>query len=416
MKDVVLPQSHTNKLREKYVAVATIAQREEPLAPVWKQTLWFFRTQLRVALPIILQPGILAPLILTLVYGIAVTFLHQHGYGVDLPLWASSATTAMFTLLIFVITFHNQACEDRWWDGRGRWGALIGASIMLSQQAALWIPDERIAERLSRFVVIQSILLKCQLQSKPVALSDLEEVASEEEVEFFVQYPGWAFVHAIGIIRSCATEGLRSGGQLSSSMHRAINENIEKLLECGGRCITIKSTPFNAQQRGLMTLFTWVYLALFPWTVVPSCGLATPVIHLLVAKIFFGLEHAGYEIEMPFFDLPLGKYCTIIMDLCAIEFWAGREMRDTGLQETSAEDGPSTTRVKAGRLGSCFNSCTRGSIAQMPQQRYRHTRVRASTVIEGSKTLLGYIRSTDKDSIDEESRDVGSEPNAGNSC
>lgn len=136
--------------------------------------------------------------------------------------------------------------------------------------------------------------------------------------------PGSRPHYALGVIKMCLTKALERATGAKDLIPQGLTD-AEKLNDCLGQCDLIKSTPFNTSLKGMMTLFTWVHLALFPLTVVADIEWLTPVVSLLVAWMYLGLQWAGSHIEIPFFDLDLDQYCANVADMCVIEFWTIRD-------------------------------------------------------------------------------------------
>jgi putative membrane protein len=85
-------------------------------------------------------------------------------------------------------------------------------------------------------------------------------------------------------------------------------------------CERIRGTPIPFSYTLLLHRTALLYCVLLPFGLVDAIGDLTPLVTLLVAYTFFGLDALGDEIEEPFgtsdHDLPLEALCrTIEIDL-----------------------------------------------------------------------------------------------------
>ena len=93
----------------------------------------------------------------------------------------------------------------------------------------------------------------------------------------------------------------------------------ESLTECTGvqgACERIKSTPIPFSYTALMHRIVLLYCVGLPFGIVSQIHLMTPVVVMIVAYAFYGLDAVGTEIENPFDqdanDLPLSALSRMI--------------------------------------------------------------------------------------------------------
>jgi putative membrane protein len=89
-----------------------------------------------------------------------------------------------------------------------------------------------------------------------------------------------------------------------------LEASLTSFTDIQGACERIKTTPIPFSYTTLIHRITAVYCYALPFGVVDTVGIYTPVVVVLVAYAFFGLDVVGDEIEMPFGtdpnDLALG--------------------------------------------------------------------------------------------------------------
>ena len=69
-------------------------------------------------------------------------------------------------------------------------------------------------------------------------------------------------------------------------------------------CERLRSTPTPFAYALLLHRTAWLFCLLVPFGLVSSLGLATPVVTVILAYAFFGLDALGQELEEPFGRTP----------------------------------------------------------------------------------------------------------------
>jgi len=285
-----------------------------------------------------------------------VNFVYEN-YSIQPADWCSAVSGGIAVLLVFMLTFHNKECESRWWEARCLWGTQIYASLNLTQMAAAWIPDNNVADRCVRHIIVFSLLTKQMLRNQDIVNEELDLMLGPKELEYLKTFDAWKPYRCLDVMRACMTRGLAGKGgsldHLTMIQFQAMNEEVSNLAKCIGGCIRVKGTPFPKQQEGMMVTFTWVYFFAFPWTAVVTCGAFTPVVTTFVAWLFLGLEWAGYQIQMPFFDLNLDLFCSVVQHQCT-ELYLSIRARKSGDEDwdfsESDDDNDEFTMVADARM------------------------------------------------------------------
>jgi predicted membrane chloride channel (bestrophin family) len=80
------------------------------------------------------------PLAVLFVWDVTVTITYYW-----LPFTAPSLPLTLFgSALALVLGFRSNSAYQRWWEGRGLWGAMINASRSLARQARNFLPEEAV--------------------------------------------------------------------------------------------------------------------------------------------------------------------------------------------------------------------------------------------------------------------------------
>lgn len=226
---------------------------------------------------------IIAPrLAVILAISLAVVALHHHS-----PQYFVAINPAPFTLLglglsIF-IGFRNNACYDRWWEGRKLWGALVAESRVLLRHLVTLLPDdEKLRRRAAQRVTAFAQALRDQLREAP----DRPTRRSR---------PG-------AILQDQAEElaGLRNSGQLSDILYTMLAGKLDAMTAVQTGCERLRTTPMPFAYALMLHRSVWLFCILLPFGIVDTLGLATPLLTLVLAYAFLGLDALGEELEEPF--------------------------------------------------------------------------------------------------------------------
>ncbi|HRI09383.1 MAG TPA: bestrophin family ion channel [Nannocystaceae bacterium] len=256
-------------------------------------------------------------LLVTAVLAVAVTELYHFGY-VDLNLTVTPFTLIGLALSIF-LGFRNNTSYDRFWEGRKLWGQLVNTSRSLARQVLTLVgphatdgpaaaPAELAAahrELIYRIIAfVHALRLHLRDEWTPEALAHLLPAADLAALEGERNRP-YAVLQGLG-------DALRRRWDADwvSPFHIPVLEaSLCGLADIQGGCERIKSTPIPHSYTVLIHRIVAIYCITLPFGLVQTIGQLTPVVVVMVAYAFYGLDAVGDEIENPFGldpnDLPL---------------------------------------------------------------------------------------------------------------
>lgn len=234
--------------------------------------------------------------------GAAVVAAERHWPGLipELPL----ASFALFGLALSIfLGFRNNACYDRWWEGRKQWGRLIIEMRGLAREAtALLGPRPVLLRRAIGF----THALCARLRGRDEMAAATPWLPAEEAAAL-----GRAPNIPDAILRAMNLElaALRREGLLSDMLYTGLEERLHGLSEVQAGCERIRSTPLPFAYTLLLHRTAFLFCLLVPFGLAGTIGLATPLAAVLLAYAFFGLDALGDQLEEPFGmepnDLPL---------------------------------------------------------------------------------------------------------------
>lgn len=219
--------------------------------------------------------------------------------------------------------FRNNTSYDRFWEGRKLWGRLVNVSRSFARQVYTMVGTEdtpadelrgfrrELVERHIAFVHA----LRVHLRTEAVEPADdvVRVLGSEAWTEVRGESnPPNAILHGTG-----ERIGAAHRRAWIDAMHvPALDASLTEMATVQGACERIRNTPIPASYTVLIHRIVLLYCLGLPFGIVAKVGLLTPLVVLIVAYAFYGLDAVGNEIENPFGvdanDLPLRALSTMI--------------------------------------------------------------------------------------------------------
>ncbi len=226
------------------------------------------------------------------------------------PFAAGGLAVAPFTLLGLVLSiflsFRNNACHERWWEGRKLWGHLLIEARSFARLAGALLPgDAALRRRVSRPLIGFTHALAAHLRGREEIAAAAPWLESDQLAAFDR--------HNVpdGLLALVAAElaaPLRDG-KLDPYLYGRFETHLHALASVQGACERIAGTPLPFAYTLLLHRCVWLFCVLLPFGLAGALGWATPVVSMLLAYAFFGLDQVGEELEEPFGlepnDLPL---------------------------------------------------------------------------------------------------------------
>jgi putative membrane protein len=224
-----------------------------------------------------------------------------------------SAGSLMNTLLLgLLLSFRNQAAYARWWEARGLWGRLTNDCRNLAAKFAAFVPAEVLARsNVAAILVGFPRALSRHLRNEIFRLDELPgfendgadppHIPLDLAQRLFTRMSGW-----------------KREGHIDQSVLWILDEHARGLLDVCGGCEKIRNTPMSPSYRVLLRAGLFLNVLAAPWLIVPTDGLPSLPVVLLVCFFLFGLELIDSVVEEPFGrqrdDLDLDHYCRTIRE------------------------------------------------------------------------------------------------------
>jgi putative membrane protein len=229
------------------------------------------------------------------------TISHEHGY-LETPLTLQALTLTGLALGIF-LGFRNNTAYDRFWEGRRIWGAITNVSRTFTRDTLTalardedGLPSEvqrRQAHRLLAFVHALRAALRDQTD-----IEALRPYLSDGDRQALTGHQN--VPNAILLLLSDEHRRLRAAGQLSEFWSVQLANHLASLTDAQGGCERIQTTPIPHSYSILIHSIVALYVFALPFGLVVDLHYFTPIMVLMVAYTFLGLDAVGDELEDPF--------------------------------------------------------------------------------------------------------------------
>ena len=229
------------------------------------------------------------------------------------PDFFAKVSATPFTLLglslsIFM-SFRNNACYDRWYEGRKAWGDIITETRSMIRETQV-IKDEATRSSILRDLCGFAHGLNATLRRENVQQSAapwLSRVPAEGGANFCDK-----ILREVGRQCSQASET----GQLNEWRYTLLANHLSVLSRALTTCDRIKTTPLPFPYTLLLHRTIYLFCILLPFAMAESLGWMTPLFMAIVSYTFFGLDAISDELEDPFGhdenDLPLDALVRVI--------------------------------------------------------------------------------------------------------
>ena len=221
---------------------------------------------------------------------------------------ATPFTLLGISLSIFM-SFRNNACYSRWWEGRQAWGEVI-TEVRSFTRASLFISDATLREMLLRELCGFTHALAAKLRHE----------SEFPAAQIWLSQDAQKYGHNVseGILRHISSHyfALSQSHQITGWHYMVLEERLQHLAQAQATCERIKSTPLPFPYTLLFHRTIYIFCLLLPFAMAEPLGWLAPIFTTIVSYTFLGLDALGDELEDPFGheenDLPIDAMVRII--------------------------------------------------------------------------------------------------------
>lgn len=221
------------------------------------------------------------------------------------PAYFSGVSATPFTLLglslsIFM-SFRNNACYDRWYEGRKLWGELVMDMRSMVRETQV-IKDPAARETILRNLCGFAHALNARLRGE----DEREEARLWLSVVPGPSTPNVSERILRDIGKHCSE--LADAGEINEWRYTLMENRLVNLTRTLTSCDRIKTTPLPFPYTLLLHRTIYLFCILLPFAMAEPLGWLTPAFTAIVSYTFFGLDSIGDQLEDPFgrdeHDLP----------------------------------------------------------------------------------------------------------------
>jgi ion channel-forming bestrophin family protein len=220
----------------------------------------------------------------------------------------SAIPFTLIGLALSVFTsFRNNACYERWWEGRKLWGGIVIAARSFARQAStLDEPDRRLLLRgLCAFT--DGLAARLRGDDEVMAITRWSDAPVADMLN-----PTDGVLYHMGA--RCLV--LMQEGRIGAIHHSLLEGQIMALSQAQAGCERIAQTPIPFSYSLLLHRTAYLFCLALPFALAGSLGWWTLLPVLLISYTFFGLDALGDQLEDPFGlepnDLPLNALCSMV--------------------------------------------------------------------------------------------------------
>ena len=234
---------------------------------------------------------------------------HYHWFSIPAP--PLVGFTIFGVVLSIFLGFRNNACYERWWEGRKLWGRLVATERHLIRDSRVLDTDRR------RHLLKRSILFTCLLRDRlryQTAHADLFLEYGEGGADIYQNHPNPPqFV--LEQMQRDLIAALRQE-QIGEVVYVSLTRHIEALGEIQAGCDRIASTPLPFAYSVLLHRAIYSFCIMLPFGIESVLGLWTPLMVAWLVYMFLGLDALSSQLGDPFGlqenNLPLDSLVRVI--------------------------------------------------------------------------------------------------------
>lgn len=257
--------------------------------------------QMLIARPGSVLPKIWQPLVILSLWSVAVVISHHESRRL-LPGHSPGPYMLLGTALSIFLSFRNNACYDRWWEGRRQWGHLVFSVRNFARQTLILEPVAP-GERKRLLVLVTAFCYALVAHLRPSfgweTAGQWLSPAEQNLIGNAANRPD-AIIQMIGQFLA----DLKVAGRISDISFQLLDHSVQQFVAVQGGCERIRATPVPFSYNQLLRQTTFILLLGLPFGFVDILGPLDILAELFIGYVFLGLDVLGDELEEPFGDQP----------------------------------------------------------------------------------------------------------------
>lgn len=232
----------------------------------------------------------------------AVLSVVAHYDLIDVPTPPLLGFTLFGVILSMFLVFRNNACYDRWWEGRKQWGRLIATQRNLICDSLILQPETR------------KVLLQQTRQFAYMMHDRLRGSQDFPQPEYYSQH-----VNPPQLLLQEMQQQLIDAfnrQEIGDIVYRELTQHIHTLSSMQTACDRLINTPLPFSYSVLLHRAIYSFCFMLPFGFEAILGLWTPLMVGWLVYLFLGMDALSTQLENPFGtddnDLPLDSIVRLI--------------------------------------------------------------------------------------------------------
>jgi ion channel-forming bestrophin family protein len=247
-------------------------------------------------------PKIIPQLLLVAGLSALVVLLHHMFPGV-VPSFSGAPIAIMGVTISIFLGFRNNACYDRWWEGRKWWGQMLVTTRSVARQTVFL--DARgqgeARRRILCLIIAFGFAMVRYLRPQAASNAGLERLTPEDVITLQTSRNAPDL-----LLRKVSEEFSKLGqqGHITDVEFAMLDRSLTELAGVQGACERIRNTPVPFAYTLLLHRTAHIFCFILPFGFDDVLGWFTPLASAIMAYTFFGLDALGDELEEPFGNQP----------------------------------------------------------------------------------------------------------------
>lgn len=247
-------------------------------------------------------PNIMPQLLVVAALSSLVVWGHHTFPGI-VPSFIGAPVAIMGVSISLFLGFRNNACYDRWWEGRKLWGQMLISARSLARQTQFLDlrGQEEARRRILSLIIAFGFAMVRHLRPQAASNAGLERLTPQDVSELAASRNAPDL-----LLRKAAKDIalLRQQGHITDVELAMLDHSLAELALVQGACERLLNTPVPFAYSLLLHRTAHIFCFILPFGFDDVLGWFMPLASAIMAYTLFGLDALGDELEAPFGTLP----------------------------------------------------------------------------------------------------------------
>lgn len=237
-------------------------------------------------------PTILGIMLLSLLSGLLTKY-----HWFDITAVPAVGFTIFGVVISIFLGFRNNACYDRWWEGRKLWGALIANTRHLSRDSQFLPANDRQALLYQMLMFVAT--LRDRLRGQPIYRAQFAYTQIDDDYLDWLDGQINIPQRVLESMQQQLIDAVKQG-QISDIIYMSIQKHLIEMGNIQAGCDRIHGTPLPFPYSALLHRAVYCFCWMLPFGLQSVMGLWTPLLVGFICYLLLGLDELAQQLEEPF--------------------------------------------------------------------------------------------------------------------